>query len=411
MKLKYLFEYVYVRIKWGYTRFTSLHKIIWILFVAQLYILMDHLFWNSLVRYPMPVYTNVSNVNSYNWSESHWETISYEYKINPGNISILGRLEGIPAEIYKQEPFIADPEITHFYNCIILNNGLILFSFTEYPQSHAWFHVMNHVSPYLVNINFTHKAKTAIALPFTEKLGIPFFAINVLSLLYNFNKTLLHNYPVAISTRFEGFDEIINLAGFDDLNFIYIEEEGEWIDIEDAFITKISNPYEVNFYSINKFVKKVKKNLENDPPKPNENDKITIIQNSKNHENANQKKIVIFQDGDLRVKGKKSVIDAITNKFNGTIEMIPNDTNFTDIILSLQTADIVIGFSGPLTSMTPFMKEGATFIEFQRPMTISRSVLLARAFGFNVEVIVVRDTFIVQNVIDQTLEIIRKLLN
>ncbi|KAK8842207.1 hypothetical protein M9Y10_026438 [Tritrichomonas musculus] len=151
------------------------------------------------------------------------------------------------------------------------------------------------------------------------------------------------------------------------------------------------NPYNVAYFPMFKFVKKIKSMLKS----------------------SESSSMIYSSSGDKRIHGKNLLINEINNSFENQLQEISliDNSSFSSYITMFVNAKIALSFTSELMILAPFMKEKAVFIEIQFSRIISRNVLLASAFGLNVYLFSITKFNISRQIINDITKIIKKSLN
>ena len=417
-----IFDYSFLRFKWMFTRYNYIHYLILILIPINFFYQMTQYFINPIKPDPTfvqpksyPLSYGISCDDDFDITQIVWEDQVYEKNDNfvYQNITVNGILEQFPYEVYSKKSNIVYPSISRLsaviYTNGFLESGIMIYGSASYPKLDAlisWYSGKKY-NPWYIDYPKIHYKKisdTAIILPYISRLNAPFNVMNIFSLLFCLNETYFEKFPIALSYKFKGFDDIMNLLGLkskefqfpdeiDPLSFtiqknvVKIQNENlSWLDVYDGIVFKVPYPFEVSVEPIKKLVQKVSSSLKEFNIK------------------SNKKQILVFTDGDLRLVGKKKAIDYLKIKYESNIEVIEENMTFGEIAARLEDADIAISFTSTTMSMVPFMKRQSLFIEVQKPNIISRSVILAKAFGLNVHIESVSTEYITQSTIDHIIE-------
>lgn len=362
-------------------------------FVIKFNSLVQSIFFNTMYQVQYPAIINSSNIIPYAYDEQYWKPLSYDNKtVFKKKIKFYGDIDEYSFDIYSNLS-IAFPKLLNYYICASNPLYTQFIGNSIYPLHHYWFDKRNYnINSYLIE-DF-ELMDTVIAMPFSMEVTPLFYIMNIFSLLFSLNSTMIHKYPILLGKKFDYFDEIIDLVGLKNLyinipnctddfscsNIIYANE---------AFLVSVPNPNEVAYEPIQRMVDimkpKIKENIENSKP------------------------IIISTGGDRRIIGKKALFEYINNTFDGKVENLVNENyTFTDLASRFINAKIAISFSSDEMSLIPFMKPGSIYIEIQDSRIVSHNVLLAQSFGLDVRIISISDFNVSKAVLKNVTRIIKK---
>ena len=188
-------------------------------FVLKFNSLVQSIFFNTIYQTSYPSITNTSNIIPYEWTDKYWKPLPFEKNITQKKAKIHGYIDDYPLEIYNNSSIVF-PKLMNYYTCYTNPGYSFIIGNSYYPIHHQWFELQNFNPKQTILKDFECVDK-AIAVPFTENLSSPSYIINVFSLLFSLNSTMIHQYPIVLGYKFDYLEEVLNLTGLNDIEINY----------------------------------------------------------------------------------------------------------------------------------------------------------------------------------------------
>lgn len=381
------------RLKWSYSRNPIFYDFFVAVFILKFNGLVQCIFFRMIYQVTYPVISNTSNSIPYNWDEKFWKKLPVVDKVDMKKMELYGDLNEFTLDIYKKDP-ITYTSLLNYYVCSTDSIKPFMVGNSQFPNHHQWF---ENFDPQLrLTDNYTI-SNIAITLPYSPKVSIPFYTINIFSFLFSANDSFSHKIPIVFGQKFDHFDEITDLAGLSgfDLQYPNITLGNKYDDIifiNNAFFFNMPDPYTVAYGPIQKMVKIMKSRIQ--------------------HNASENKPIIISIDGDLRMLGKQKFYQQINETFKNQVVVLSftENSSFIEYASHFIHAKVAISFVSETMSLIPFMEPGSVYIEIQDPSIISRNVLLAQAFGLKVYVIPASQYNVSNSILNNVTNIITKVL-
>ena len=349
------------------------------------------------------------NTISFSWSSIPW--IQNQNLNDPliANypISIHGYLDPKIEKIYKSSANISSPLYASVTSSCISRNGFVVHANKEYPQSsssqnkqkifgfqsernqdnkengHPWF------PPFSLS-NFTQDPKDPsfypriISLPQPPGMSDYFFITNILPLLFILPEETIRSSTICFTRLSPAIQDFLVQTG---LNLRFVTSEKATICSEEIIIPKIPEENQVSQTA----------------------DLILSEAFSRNLATTPYNGVVIGRDGDTSFRRREILTKKLSEK-SRNIFIMDKKWTLAQQIAALMNTRVALGFGGEQMNLVMFMQPGATFIEVQRDDIISRPVLVARAMGFKVHVITVKEGDILSDdVLNTIVSIIKSL--